>query len=77
MLKPSLRELLKDRGLLLADLSRLAGVNKGTTTRWDQGRIPAERVLEVETLTGISRSDLRPDIYPTRSRAISQQRAAT
>lgn len=27
-------------------------------------RIPAERVLEIEAATGISRHDLRPDIYP-------------
>ena len=28
------------------------------------GKLPAERVLEVERLTGVSRHDLRPDIYP-------------
>lgn len=28
------------------------------------GVMPAERVLRVEELTGISRHDLRPDIYP-------------
>jgi DNA-binding transcriptional regulator YdaS (Cro superfamily) len=27
-------------------------------------RIPAERVLPIEAITGISRHDLRPDIYP-------------
>ena len=28
------------------------------------GKVPAERVLAVEAATGISRSDLRPDLYP-------------
>ncbi|MDT4842936.1 putative antitoxin of bacterial toxin-antitoxin system, YdaS/YdaT [compost metagenome] len=28
------------------------------------GRIPAERVLSVEAVTGISRHELRPDLYP-------------
>lgn len=28
------------------------------------GRVPAERVLEIERLTGVHRSELRPDIYP-------------
>jgi len=28
------------------------------------GRVPAERVLEIEKITGVSRHDLRPDIYP-------------
>lgn len=28
------------------------------------GRVPAERVLEIERATGVSRHELRPDIYP-------------
>lgn len=28
------------------------------------GRVPAERVLTIESLTGVSRSELRPDLYP-------------
>lgn len=27
-------------------------------------RVPAERVLDVEAITGVSRHDLRPDLYP-------------
>lgn len=30
------------------------------------GRVPAERVLEIEKLTGVHRSELRPDLYPPR-----------
>lgn len=33
-------------------------------------RVPAERVIEVERVTGISRHELRPDLYPT-ERAIA------
>lgn len=29
-----------------------------------RNRIPAERVLDVERITGVSRCDLRPDLYP-------------
>lgn len=36
------------------------GVGKWCRT----GVIPAERVIEVERLTGVSRHNLRPDIYP-------------
>ncbi|MGV2834637.1 Cro/CI family transcriptional regulator [Pseudomonas shirazensis] len=28
------------------------------------GRVPAERVLDIERLTGVHRTELRPDIYP-------------
>lgn len=27
-------------------------------------RVPAERVLDIERLTGVSRHELRPDLYP-------------
>ncbi|MQA53708.1 transcriptional regulator [Pseudomonas piscis] len=29
------------------------------------GRVPAERVLDIERLTGVHRSELRPDLYPS------------
>lgn len=59
-----LKKLVKARGLKLIDLSRGLGVDKATVTRWAQKRIPAERVVEIERITGIPRHDLRPDLYP-------------
>lgn len=35
------------------------------------GRIPAERVLKIEELTGVSRHELRPDLYPAEEPAQS------
>ena len=43
-------------------LARALGVTPGAVSQWD--RVPAERVIDVERLTGIPRHDLRPDIYP-------------
>ncbi|MES2905034.1 MAG: YdaS family helix-turn-helix protein [Pseudomonadota bacterium] len=42
------------------------GVSQPTVWRWLQSskRIPAEHVLEAERQFGVSRHDLRPDIYP-------------
>jgi DNA-binding transcriptional regulator YdaS (Cro superfamily) len=41
------------------------GVTQQAIAWWlRHGRLPAERVLEVERVTGVSRHDLRPDIYP-------------
>lgn len=46
----------------LDELGTALGVDKSTMLRWERGRVPAERVLDVERLTGISRDVLRPDL---------------
>lgn len=43
------------------NLARQIGITSQAISQWD--RVPAERVLAVETATGVSRHDLRPDIY--------------
>ena len=63
----NLVEKLRERGIKLVDVAHVAAVNKSTVTRWLQKRIPAERVLEVERITGVPRHELRPDIYPPQS----------
>lgn len=47
-------------------LARLVGVAQPSVSDWVRrmGRLPAEHVLKVEQATGVSRHDLRPDIYP-------------
>lgn len=42
------------------------GVSYQAVHKWR--RVPAERVLDVERLRGISRSTLRPDLYPPEDR---------
>lgn len=38
--------------------------NPSVVANWrSRGRVPAERVIEIEGLTGISRHDLRPDVF--------------
>lgn len=47
-----------------AELARRLGVVAMTVTQWKRrGQIPAERCLDVEAATGISRYVLRPDVY--------------
>jgi DNA-binding transcriptional regulator YdaS (Cro superfamily) len=62
----NLKVLLQRRGMNLASLADLLGVTRGTVTRWGQGRLPPERAIEIEKATdgSISRSDLRPDLWP-------------
>ena len=45
-------------------LARLIGVKHPTIHSWMKaGRVPAERVLAIEQATGISRYELRPDVF--------------
>lgn len=53
-------------------LARICGVTQPTVWGWinkGRGLLPAEYVLAVEEATGVSRHELRPDIYPTTERA--------
>jgi TorA maturation chaperone TorD/DNA-binding transcriptional regulator YdaS (Cro superfamily) len=43
-------------------LARALGVSQPAISGWK--RVPADRVLKVEGLTGITRTELRPDLYP-------------
>lgn len=58
------KTMLKKTGIRPVHLARIAGVDKASVSRWMKGRIPAERVLDVERITSIPRHELRPDLYP-------------
>lgn len=46
-------------------LARKINVTPQAVQQWcSTGKIPAERVLQVECASGVSRTELRPDIYP-------------
>jgi len=59
----------KDNGLTLEALAVQFGTHKTTVMRWEEDRVPAERVLDVERATGVSRHELRPDLYPREDEA--------
>lgn len=56
-------ELLKRRGLKAKQVAKELGVSEPAVSHWSRSRVPAERVIDVERVTGISRHDLRPDIF--------------
>lgn len=59
-----LRAYRHERGLSQDTLAATLGINKSTLSRWeDRQLVPVVRVLDVERVTGISRYQLRPDIY--------------
>jgi TorA maturation chaperone TorD len=60
---------MRDRGLDLAisavgsitEQARRLGISQPSVSNWS--RVPAERVLQVESISGVDRSVLRPDLY--------------
>lgn len=61
MNKVEIKEMAKLAGGVVA-LSHKLGLSRGAVSQWV--RVPAERVIEVEALTGVSRSVIRPDLHP-------------
>ena len=56
-------------------MARLLGISQPAVWKWVNGgkQLPPEFVLAVEAATGISRHDLRPDIYPIETPRASEQ----
>ncbi len=53
-----------------SQMARDLGVPQSTMWRWlnQTKQLPAEHVLKAERLYGVSRHELRPDIYPVERR---------
>ncbi len=45
-------------------LAKIAGVTPMAVSYWKARGVPAHQVLTIESATGVSRHELRPDIYP-------------
>jgi TorA maturation chaperone TorD len=43
------------------ELSRLLGISQPAVSNWK--RVPADRILQVESITGLPRAAIRPDLY--------------
>ena len=65
-LQKALRQAISSAGGQVALAVALGLKSQGSISNWllREKRVPAERVLEVERVTGVSRHDLRPDLYP-------------
>jgi DNA-binding transcriptional regulator YdaS (Cro superfamily) len=48
-------------------LAELLGVTPMAVSYWKARGVPARQALPIEKATGISRHELRPDLYPTES----------
>lgn len=53
-------------------LARGLGIRQPSVSSWK--KVPADRVLAIEALTGVTRQALRPDLYPAETSAASSDR---
>ncbi len=60
MRQPGLNEALNAVGGV-TELARKIGISQPSVSNWE--RVPADRVLQVEAVTGVNRIALRPDLY--------------
>lgn len=54
----------------VAELARKIGIAQPSVSNWN--RVPAQRVIAVEAATGISRRELRPDLYDESELALAE-----
>jgi DNA-binding transcriptional regulator YdaS (Cro superfamily) len=59
--RPKILEAAIEKAGGMRELGRLLGINYQALQQWR--RIPAERVRDIERITGIPREKLRPDIF--------------
>lgn len=52
-----------ENGITVEALAETLGVDRTTVWRWEKGRVPVDRLTDVEKATSISRQALRPDIF--------------
>lgn len=52
-----------EQNLTLEQAAKLFGVKKAAVWKWEKKHVPADRMVSVSRITGISCEDLRPDLY--------------
>ena len=62
-MKSPLRQYLELNKSTVDELAASLGVNRTTIWRWETGKVPVERLADIERLTKIPRQQLRPDIF--------------
>jgi DNA-binding transcriptional regulator YdaS (Cro superfamily) len=55
----------------ISALARRLGISRVAILQWK--KIPAERVLDIERVTGVPREQLRPELYPADNRKLPEQ----
>ncbi len=60
----------------ISAVARALNVSRQTAWTWFHRQVPAKHVLGVERITGIPRSELRPDLYPPERELLARRSRA-
>lgn len=63
--------LIREKRGLLAKIAHGLGLTRASVVKWE--KVPAERVVDIERITGIRRELLRPDLYARGTKAQGTQ----
>jgi len=69
----ALQQFFSGRGMRV-HLAKELGITPGAISQW--AKVPADRVLSVERITGVSRHRLRPDVFGPELAPTVQEAAA-
>ncbi len=69
MRDPGLNEAFRSAGGV-TELARRLGISQPSVSNWI--RVPAERVIAVEAVTGVPRTKLRPDLYGEKQQTLAE-----
>jgi DNA-binding transcriptional regulator YdaS (Cro superfamily) len=58
---PDGMDLIRAQRGMLAKIAHDLGITRAAVVKWD--KVPAERVVEIERITGIPREKLGPDLF--------------
>ncbi len=58
-----LQKIAKAQDIKLVDIANHCGVDKSTVTRWNQRRVPIERVRQLAAFLNVDVGALRPDVF--------------
>lgn len=70
-------DVVRRAAVAVGGFGRLAGslrITRQALYQWE--RVPSARVLEIERVSGVSRHDLRPDLYPREQAGMAPAEAA-
>lgn len=67
----ALQKAAADRGVKMADIAKALDIDKSNVTRWNQTKVPVDRLVVLKEKFGIDPEKVRPDIMAIARRLVA------